>query len=65
MILRIKDKAKNWDWAAFNLADFLSRIAFERLTESFLTDEVRRLIISDYNITSGNEEQYLQRSLLV
>lgn len=54
-----QDKAKNWDWTAFNLADFLSRIAFERRTESFLTDEARRLIISDYNITSGNEEQYL------
>jgi hypothetical protein len=54
-----EDKAKNWDWTAFSLADFLSRIAFERRTESFLTDEARRLIISDYNITSGNEEQYL------
>lgn len=54
------DTAKNWDWAAFNLTDFLSRIAFERLTESFLTDEARRLVISNYDIASGNEERYLQ-----
>ena len=53
-----QDKAKEWDWAAFNLKDFITRITFERQSESFLIDEAHRLLISNCNITSGNEQLY-------
>jgi hypothetical protein len=54
-----QDKAKEWNWAAFDLADFITRITFERQSESFLTDEAHRLLISNHNITSGNEQLYV------
>jgi len=53
------EKAKRWNWANFDLVDFLSRITFEKLNESSLRYEARRLLILNYDITSGNEQQYL------
>jgi hypothetical protein len=60
-----EDEAKEWNWAAFDLVDFLSRLTFERHSDSFLVNEARSLLISNYNITSGNEQQYLSAVFLL
>jgi hypothetical protein len=51
-------KAKTWNWDNFSLADFLSKITFEKQSESSLKNEAHHLLISNCHITSGNEQQY-------
>jgi hypothetical protein len=53
------EKAKRWNWANFDLGDFLSTITFEKLDESSLRSEARRLLILNHDVASGNEQQYL------
>jgi hypothetical protein len=47
------------DWSSFDLGDFLSRITFEIVDESFLILDTQRLLIANYGISTGNESQYL------
>lgn len=52
-------KKKVWDWSSFELSDFLRRITFQQTSESELLEDIRHLLISNYDIASGNEGQYL------
>lgn len=45
--------------SSVDIEDFLSKITFEKYTEKELENEINKLLIKKYNITKGNEGQYL------
>ncbi len=49
----------NWDWSSFDLYDFLSRLIFEKVTEDSLDLKITHSIIKNYEISTGNEQQYI------
>ena len=55
-----QDGKEVWDWSSFDLSDFIKRITFEKTTDTDLFGKIRRLIIKEFDIAEGNEEQYVQ-----
>lgn len=53
------DRKDVWNWAVFNLSEFLNRISFEKISDSELTEKMHLRLMENYDIVAGNEKQYL------
>jgi hypothetical protein len=53
-------KKEVWDWSSFDLSEFFKRITFEKTSDSDLSGKICRMILANYDIAEGNEEQYVR-----
>lgn len=59
-----KDSTKGkLNWKNFNMVDFLDSIKFEKLSEQVLEKDCKQIIIDKFQITTGNEQQYMNTLL--
>lgn len=52
-------KAETWEWNNFDFEDFVKKIKFEYISEEKIKKEIIKLLIDKFEISTGNEQQYL------
>jgi len=57
-ITKIRVEHPNWDWDGFVVTEFLQQLRFEKIEQNSLSSEIEKLLIKNFDISSGNEKLY-------
>ncbi|MGL5042172.1 MAG: ABC transporter ATP-binding protein [Culicoidibacterales bacterium] len=58
IIDKIKEETPLWNWSDFSYSNFKSTISFEKKRKKDLSKEIEMLLLSSYDITTGNIKLY-------
>lgn len=54
VVLNIKKDNSTWNWVSFDFDKFISHISFENKEKKILIDEIEKVLINKYDITTDN-----------
>lgn len=57
-ISKIRTENPRWDWDGFVVTKFLQQLKFKKIEQDNLSIEIEKLLIANFDISSGNEKLY-------